>query len=81
MGLGGKCLTASGSGADGTRLTLSDCTGAANQTFSLRGQISGIGGKCVNAMGSAANPFSWHGNATQMWTCRGTANQEWLYVP
>jgi hypothetical protein len=86
QGIGGKCLTASAAGtANGTVLQLSKCLGSVSgpghQTFSLRGSIHGIAGKCLNAMGTQTNPTSWHGNGVQMWTCHGTENQAWMYVP
>jgi beta-glucanase (GH16 family) len=72
-GLGGKCVTLPGSGADGTQLQMWDCTGASNQswTFPGDGTVTALG-KCLDlAWGSPDN-----GARIQAATCNGGSAQQ-----
>ncbi len=72
-----RCLETTGAGtADGTGVDISDCTGAANQQWTVGsdGTVVGVGsGKCLDATA--------HGTANstplELWTCNGGANQHW----
>ncbi|MGC5014198.1 ricin-type beta-trefoil lectin domain protein, partial [Streptosporangium sp. DT93] len=72
-----------GSTANGTRLRLWDCNGAAAQTFRLGGGsagaafVNGPGGKCVDV---AADDVGGNGAAVQMWDCQPHAvDQHWTW--
>ncbi|WP_406092198.1 lectin [Streptomyces sp. NBC_01013] len=76
-GPGGKCLDATGNtGADGTPVQLWDCTGGANQRWTVQadGSIRTLGACLDVASGSTAN-----GAKVQLYTCNGTSAQRWTY--
>lgn len=76
-GPGGKCLDATGNtGADGTPVQLWDCTGAANQRWTVQsdGSIRTLGACLDVTSGSTAN-----GAKVQLYTCNGSAAQRWTY--
>ncbi|MDQ0793824.1 ricin-type beta-trefoil lectin domain protein [Streptomyces sp. B1I3] len=78
-GLGGKCLDATGNtGADGTPVQLWDCTGAANQRWTVAGDGSvKVLGACLDVTaGSTAD-----GAKVQLYTCNGSGAQRWRYDP
>ncbi|MFI6609851.1 ricin-type beta-trefoil lectin domain protein [Streptomyces sp. NPDC050507] len=78
-GPGGKCLDATGNtGADGTPVQLWDCTGAANQRWTVQGDgsIRTLGACLDVTSGSTAN-----GAKVQLYTCNGSAAQRWTYNP
>ncbi|MFD7720928.1 ricin-type beta-trefoil lectin domain protein [Streptomyces sp. NPDC059814] len=77
LATGGKCLDATGNtAADGTPAQLWDCTGAANQRWTLPGDGSvRTLGACLDVTGgSTAN-----GAKVQLYTCNGSAAQRWTY--
>ncbi|MFJ6465886.1 ricin-type beta-trefoil lectin domain protein [Streptomyces sp. NPDC091387] len=77
LATGGKCLDATGNtAADGTPAQLWDCTGAANQRWTLPGDGSvRTLGACLDvAGGSTAN-----GAKVQLYTCNGSAAQRWTH--
>ncbi|MEU8702144.1 ricin-type beta-trefoil lectin domain protein [Streptomyces sp. NPDC048680] len=77
LATGGKCLDATGdTAADGTPAQLWDCTGAANQRWTLPGDGSvRTLGACLDVTGgSTAN-----GAKVQLYTCNGSAAQRWTY--
>jgi hypothetical protein len=60
--------------ADGTRIQAWDCTGAANQQFTLDGQdqlIAAHSNKCVDATTGV------NGTLLTQQTCNGTPSQKW----
>ncbi|MER7724337.1 lectin [Streptomyces sp. NPDC096323] len=76
-GPGGKCLDATGNtGADGTPVQLWECTGAANQRWTVQGDgsIRTLGACLDVTSGSTAN-----GAKVQLYTCNGTSAQRWTY--
>nr|WSW66625.1 lectin [Streptomyces sp. NBC_00995] len=76
-GPGGKCLDATGNtGADGTPVQLWDCTGGANQRWTVQGDgsIRTLGACLDVTSGSTAN-----GAKVQLYTCNGTGAQRWTY--
>lgn len=76
-GPGGKCLDATGNtGADGTPVQLWDCTGAANQRWTVQsdGSVRTLGACLDVTSGSTAN-----GAKVQLYTCNGTGAQRWTY--
>ncbi|MEU1346200.1 ricin-type beta-trefoil lectin domain protein [Streptomyces sp. NPDC005795] len=76
-GPGGKCLDATGNtGADGTPVQLWDCTGGANQRWTVRGDgsIRALGACLDVSSGSTAN-----GAKVQLYTCNGSGAQRWTY--
>ncbi|MEU9951962.1 lectin [Streptomyces sp. NPDC047939] len=78
-GPGGKCLDATGNtGADGTPVQIWDCTGAANQRWTVQGDgsIRTLGACLDVTSGSTAN-----GAKVQLYTCNGSAAQRWTYNP
>ncbi|MFE6976998.1 ricin-type beta-trefoil lectin domain protein [Streptomyces sp. NPDC057682] len=73
----GKCLDATGnSGADGTPVQIWDCTGAANQRWTLQsdGSVRTLGA-CLDVTGGSTE----NGAKVQLYTCNGTAAQRWSY--
>ena len=63
-------------GANGTPVIIYDCTGGANQkwTVTSSGAVLGTGsGKCLDATGHGTA----NGTTIQLWSCTGTANQTW----
>ncbi|WP_433892644.1 AbfB domain-containing protein [Streptomyces sp. CA-111067] len=74
-GLAGKCVDVpTGNTANGTAVTLYDCNGGTNQTWTAYsdGSLHALG-KCLDATGGGT------ANATRMelWDCNGGANQQW----
>jgi lysophospholipase L1-like esterase len=74
---GSKCLDASGQGtADGTPVIIWDCSGQANQQWTVNadGTITGVqSGRCLDATGQGTTI----GTKLILWTCHGQANQKW----
>jgi lysophospholipase L1-like esterase len=74
---GSKCLDASGQGtADGTPVIIWDCSGQANQQWTVNadGTITGVqSGRCLDATGQGTAS----GTKLVLWTCNGQANQKW----
>ncbi|GAA0514701.1 glycosyl hydrolase [Paractinoplanes deccanensis] len=70
----GKCVDVNGnSSADGTKIQLWTCSGAANQQWTVNGSTLRSLGKCMGvAGGSTAN-----GAAIQLATCNGSGGQNW----
>ncbi|RKR91490.1 glucose/arabinose dehydrogenase [Micromonospora pisi] len=71
----GKCAEINASGtADGTRIQIWDCIGAANQrwTVGTDGTIRGLG-KCLDVAASGLT----NGTKIHLWTCNGTGAQQW----
>ena len=71
-----KCLTTGGDGASaGSPVLITDCTGAANQTWQLNDDksISSIGhpALCLQAAGTD------NGTPVQVQLCNGQPNQQW----
>ncbi|WP_406409051.1 ricin-type beta-trefoil lectin domain protein [Streptomyces halstedii] len=76
-GIGGKCLDATDhSAADGTPVQIWDCTGAANQRWTVGGDGSvTVLGACLDVTsGSTAD-----GAKVQLYTCNGSGAQRWRY--
>ncbi|MFB8237505.1 ricin-type beta-trefoil lectin domain protein [Kitasatospora purpeofusca] len=78
-GLAGKCMELrNGSPEDGTKVQISDCTGAAGQIWRLP-----VGGtykalnKCMDATGGGTA----NGTKVQLLLCNGTAAQRWYREP
>ncbi len=73
----GKCLDVTGnSTADGAKLQLWDCTGGANQKWTVstaRDLVDPQANKCADVTGNT----SANGTPIQIWTCTGAANQKW----
>lgn len=77
VGTGGKCLDATGNtGANGTPVQIWDCTGAANQRWTVSGDGSiKVLGACLDVTsGSTAD-----GAKVQLYTCNGSGAQRWTY--
>ena len=73
---GGLCVNAiGGTGKNGDKIGLSQCTGAANEKWQLQGgQIRGINGRCMNISGAGQA----NGAAVILWDCQGGApNDRW----
>ncbi|RAS67412.1 glucose/arabinose dehydrogenase [Lentzea atacamensis] len=70
----GKCADVTGgNSADGTRIQLYTCNGAANQQWTVDGTTLRALGKCMDvANGGTAN-----GGAVQLGTCNGATSQNW----
>ncbi|GGO11723.1 hypothetical protein GCM10010116_23570 [Microbispora rosea subsp. aerata] len=82
-GASGLCLTVpGGSTSDGVQLTLSACTGASNQTWTLSTQgggyrlTAGNSGKCAGVKDASTSA----GKAVQQETCTSAASQTWELV-
>jgi hypothetical protein len=74
---GNKCLDVAGqSAAAGAKVQIWDCTGAANQQWTIAGDgtITGVqSGLCLDVTnGATAN-----GSGVEIWTCNGGSNQQW----
>ncbi|WP_199199034.1 endo-1,4-beta-xylanase [Amycolatopsis sp. CA-128772] len=73
----GKCLDVPDSTTTaGTQLQIRDCSGGANQTFTLSssGALSVYNGAdCLDASGRGTSP----GTKVIIWPCSGQANQQW----
>ncbi|WP_285688707.1 endo-1,4-beta-xylanase [Actinoplanes sp. NBRC 103695] len=70
----GRCVDVPGSSQNnGTRVTLYDCNGQSNQTWTLTSskQLTVYGSRCLDAAGSG------NGSAVQIYSCNGQANQQW----
>jgi hypothetical protein len=82
QGVGGKCLDVNWvtGWPNGTEVQLWDCTGAANQVWSLHadGSVRGPGGKCLEVAWAAGWP---NGTQVQLWDCTGGVNQQWMLEP
>jgi hypothetical protein len=71
-----RCLDVPNSSTtDGTQLQIFDCTGAANQTWTLDSskQLLVYGSKCLDVAGQSTTA----GAKVEIWTCNGGANQQW----
>lgn len=74
---GTKCLGTSGGGTNpGTAAVIWDCTGAADQQWSINadGTITDAqSGLCLDAYGQGTG----NGTGIIVWGCNGQANQQW----
>lgn len=71
-----RCLDVPNSSTtDGTQLQIFDCTGGANQTWTLNSakQLLVYGNKCLDVAGQSTTA----GAKVEIWTCNGGANQQW----
>lgn len=72
-----KCLDVAEESRDpGTRVVLWDCTGRANQRWTLSSDGTIVGaqsGLCLDVAGQATANHS----TIDVWTCNGGANQRW----
>ncbi|MEE1825002.1 ricin-type beta-trefoil lectin domain protein [Streptomyces sp. BE20] len=78
-GLAGTCMELrNGSPEDGTKVQISDCTGAAGQIWRLPvgGTVKALG-KCMDAVGGGTA----NGTKVQLLLCNGTAAQQWYPMP
>ncbi|GAA1971798.1 non-reducing end alpha-L-arabinofuranosidase family hydrolase [Catenulispora subtropica] len=72
----GRCLDVpNASQTDGTYLQIYDCSGGANQQWTLTagGQLTVYGSKCLDVPHQATTA----GTRVEIWTCNGGANQQW----
>jgi poly(hydroxyalkanoate) depolymerase family esterase len=72
----GRCVDVPGkSQSDGALLQIWDCSGGANQQWTLTsgGQLTVYGGKCLDVPNHSRSA----GTRVQIWTCSGGANQQW----
>jgi hypothetical protein len=72
----GRCLDVPNSSqTDGTQLQIWDCSGAANQQWTLNAsnELVVYGSKCLDVPGHATAA----GTRVQIWTCNGGGNQQW----
>ncbi|MFI8002662.1 ricin-type beta-trefoil lectin domain protein [Streptomyces sp. NPDC086010] len=76
-GIAGKCLDATGNtGVDGTPVQIWDCTGAANQKWTVSGDGSvKVLGACLDVTSGATGD----GAKVQLYTCNGSGAQRWTY--
>jgi lysophospholipase L1-like esterase len=69
----GRCLDVPGSSTtNGVQPIIWDCSGAANQRWTLNGQALQSLGKCLDSPTGATA-----GAKAQLWDCHGGANQRW----
>ena len=71
----GKCVDDNGlSSANGTKIQIWDCTGGANQSWTVEpnGTLQ-VYGKCMDITGANYN----NGTAIDLWQCNGGTNQQW----
>jgi hypothetical protein len=71
----GKCVDDSGfSSANGNKIQMWDCTGGANQQWTLasNGTLQ-VYGKCMDITGANYN----NGTNIELWQCNGGGNQQW----
>jgi hypothetical protein len=69
----GRCLDVpGGNAANGTQPIIWDCSGAANQRWTLDGQTLRAVGKCLDSPTNATA-----GAKAQLWDCHGGTNQRW----
>ena len=63
------------SAGSGTQLQIWDCSGNANQEWTLTdsNQLTVYGNKCLDVPGHATTA----GTKVQIWSCSGAANQQW----
>ncbi|WP_327072819.1 ricin-type beta-trefoil lectin domain protein [Kitasatospora purpeofusca] len=79
IGLAGKCMELrNGSPEDGTKVQISDCTGAPGQIWRLAigGTVKALG-KCMDAVGGGTK----NGTKVQLLLCNGSAAQQWYREP
>ncbi|AGL16775.1 alpha-galactosidase [Actinoplanes sp. N902-109] len=71
----GRCLDVPNSNtANGTQPVIWDCSGAANQQWTVSGSAVQALGKCLDApLGATA------GAKVQLWDCNGGTNQQWTF--
>src|SRR3569833_132030 len=75
----GRCLDVPiGSASPGTQVQSYDCSGGANQTWTLTssGQLTVNSGGATLCLDAYANQTS-AGSKVETWTCNGAANQQW----
>jgi alpha-galactosidase len=71
----GRCLDVPNSAtANGTQPVIWDCSGAANQRWTVVGQTLQALGKCLDAPLNATA-----GAKAQLWDCNGGTNQQWTF--
>ena len=72
----GRCADVpGGSQTNGTQITLYDCNGGANQSWTLtpQGQLQVYGSKCLDVKDAGTAD----GTAVQIWDCNNGGNQQW----
>ena len=72
----GRCVDVPNSTtANGTQLQLWDCSGQANQSWTVTSsrQLTVLGGKCLDALNQGTSA----GTQVVTWDCTGQANQQW----
>lgn len=75
----GRCLDVRGASQDAGTIAIAwDCSGAANQQWSLpavgsAGEVRVYGARCLDDFGAGGND----GDVIGIWTCNGQANQQW----
>src|SRR5947209_11463434 len=72
----GRCLDVPNSSqTDGTYLQIYDCSGGANQQWTLNSsnELTVYGSKCLDVPGRATTA----GTRVEIWTCNGGTNQQW----
>ena len=72
----GRCLDVPNSSqTDGTYLQIYDCSGGANQQWTLNssGELTVYGSKCLDVPGRSTTA----GTKVEIWTCNGGTNQQW----
>ena len=73
----GRCLDVpGGNSANGTQPIIWDCSGGANQRWTINGQTMQALGKCLDAPTNATA-----GTKVQIWACSGATNQRWNANP
>ncbi|NUT21062.1 MAG: alpha-L-arabinofuranosidase, partial [Hamadaea sp.] len=75
-GQSGRCLDVpNSSSTNGTQVQLWDCSGNANQSWTLTSsqQLNVYGNKCLDASGRGTT----NGTAVIIWDCNGQTNQQW----
>jgi hypothetical protein len=67
---------------NGTQLSLWDClVDLPGQQWSLHGAIQGLAGKCLDVTKGSPGILPVSEQLVQLWTCTGSENQKWTYVP
>ena len=79
----GRCLDViGGATAPGTRVQLYDCLGDPQQAWIYAGgQLQVYTGSDTLCLDASSNQGGVNGSPIQVWTCRGTANQQWAAEP
>ncbi|HEY6277733.1 MAG TPA: ricin-type beta-trefoil lectin domain protein [Streptosporangiaceae bacterium] len=75
----GRCLSGPASGANGTQVSIADCTGQASQSWTPPASPvpSGVAGKCMDDRNNATS----NGNPIQSAACTTSSRQKWTVMP